>query len=226
MSLIVGRFIFDAALVAALLFTGAGTLDWPRAWTLLALMLCVRGLGAVAVHRVHPELLRQRARLPGHASQEPGDRALLLAVLVTGFLGVPLIAALDVWRWQVLSPPHFAISGLGVMMFGAGWALKSVALRANAYAVAEVRPQREHGHALADRGVYSVIRHPFYAADFLILVGQGLWLASYVAALASVVPIALMAYRLQGEEQFLRRELPGYGAYARRVPHRLIPGVW
>ena len=226
MSLIVGRFIFDTSLVAAILFAGAGTLHWPRAWTLLVLMLCVRGLGAAMVYRVHPELLRQRARLPGHVSQESGDRALLLAVLATGFLGVPLIAALDVWRWQFFSPPHVAISGFGVVMFGAGWALKSVALRANAYAVAEVRPQRDRGHALADRGIYNVIRHPFYAADFLILVGQGLWLASYVAALASVVPIALMLYRLQSEEQFLRRELPGYGAYARRVPHRLIPGVW
>ncbi|HST57854.1 MAG TPA: hypothetical protein VLK84_04130 [Longimicrobium sp.] len=28
------------------------------------------------------------------------------------------------------------------------------------------------------------------------------------------------------EERFLLRELPGYAAYAERVRHRLIPGLW
>lgn len=69
-------------------------------------------------------------------------------------------------------------------------------------------------------------RHPFYAADPLILVGLGLWLESYVAALGAVVPIALMVMRLRLEERFLRLELPGYTAYAERVRYRLIPGVW
>jgi protein-S-isoprenylcysteine O-methyltransferase Ste14 len=32
--------------------------------------------------------------------------------------------------------------------------------------------------------------------------------------------------RLQLEERFLRRALPGYTAYAERVRFRLIPGVW
>jgi protein-S-isoprenylcysteine O-methyltransferase Ste14 len=35
-----------------------------------------------------------------------------------------------------------------------------------------------------------------------------------------------MVLRLRLEERFLRRELPGYAAYAARVRHRLIPGIW
>jgi protein-S-isoprenylcysteine O-methyltransferase Ste14 len=35
-----------------------------------------------------------------------------------------------------------------------------------------------------------------------------------------------MVMRLQLEERFLRRALPGYEAYMARVPYRLVPGVW
>jgi len=111
-------------------------------------------------------------------------------------------------------------------MFVLGWSLKSLALRANAFAIAVVRRQEERSHVVADSGVYSVVRHPFYAADPLIFVGAGLWLQSYVATLAAAAPVALMVLRLAGEERFLRRELPGYTAYAARVRYRLIPGVW
>jgi protein-S-isoprenylcysteine O-methyltransferase Ste14 len=97
---------------------------------------------------------------------------------------------------------------------------------ANAFAVPVVRLQRERAHALVDSGVYSVIRHPFYAADPLILVGLGLWLESYLAVLVAVIPLTFMFVRLGMEERFLRRELPGYDAYMLRVRHRLIPGVW
>jgi protein-S-isoprenylcysteine O-methyltransferase Ste14 len=73
---------------------------------------------------------------------------------------------------------------------------------------------------------YGVVRHPFYAADPLIFVGLGLWLESFTAVLAAVVPVVLMVIRLRLKERLLWRELPGYAAYAERVRHRLIPGIW
>jgi protein-S-isoprenylcysteine O-methyltransferase Ste14 len=114
----------------------------------------------------------------------------------------------------------------GLVLFALGWSIKSLALRANAFAIAVVRLQSERAHAVADSGAYSVIRHPFYAADALIFVGLGLWLESYVAALCAVIPLAFMVIRMHLEERFLKRELPGYNDYTVRVPHRLIPGVW
>jgi protein-S-isoprenylcysteine O-methyltransferase Ste14 len=60
----------------------------------------------------------------------------------------------------------------------------------------------------------------------LVLVGLGLWLESYTSALFAVVPIAFVLMRLEREERFLRRALPGYTEYAARVPHRLLPGIW
>ena len=54
------RLVADAVLLAILLFLSAGTLAWWRAWVLLAVLVLIRALGALAVSRVNPALLRER----------------------------------------------------------------------------------------------------------------------------------------------------------------------
>jgi protein-S-isoprenylcysteine O-methyltransferase Ste14 len=223
---VAARLLADTALVAILLFAAAGTLAWWRAWVLLAVMLSIRTVGAIAIQRISPALLLERAMPPMHADQPSTDRLLVLAVLATGFLGLPMIAALDVFRWHSLPRPAAMISASGLILFALGWSIKQLALRTNAFATTVLRMQHERAHTVADTGVYDIIRHPFYAADPLILVGLGLWLQSYTAALCAIVPLSLMVIRLHLEERFLRRELPGYDDYTIRVPHRLIPGIW
>ena len=220
------RLVADAALVAILLFVSAGTLSWWRAWVLLAVLLAVRTVSAVAVHRVNPALLQGRARLPAHGDQPRSDKLLLLAVLATGFMGLPVIAGFDVFRWHVLPRPAPLLANLGLVLFTLGWGIKALALRTNAFATTVLRLQRERRHAVVDTGVYGIVRHPFYAGTPLVLVGLGLWLESYTSALFAVVPITFLVVRLRLEERFLRRELPGYSEYAVRVPQRLLPGIW
>ena len=170
MQRIVARLVADTALVGILLFTSARTLAWGSAWVLLATLLFVRTVGARAVYRVNPALLYDRAKLPIHTDQPWTDRLLLIGVLSTGIFGLPIVAALDAFRWHALPQPAPLLRGLGLALFALGWVLKSLALRANPFAVPVVRLQRERAHGLVDSGVYSVIRHPFYAADPLILV--------------------------------------------------------
>jgi protein-S-isoprenylcysteine O-methyltransferase Ste14 len=220
------RLVADAALVAILLFVSAGTHRWWQAWVLLAVLLVVRTVSALVVYRVNPTLLQERAKLPIHGDQPWTDKLLLLAVGTTGFVGLPLIAGFDVFRWKVLPRPAPIIANLGLVLFTLGWGVKALALQANAFATTVLRLQRERKHAVVDTGVYRIVRHPFYAGTPLVLVGLGLWLDSYAAALFAVVPIAFVVTRLILEERFLRRELPGYSEYAVRVPHRLIPGIW
>jgi protein-S-isoprenylcysteine O-methyltransferase Ste14 len=220
------RLVADTLLVGALLFLAAGRVDWWRAWVLLAVMLTVRVLTALRVERVSPDLLRDRAKLPLHAAQSAADRVLLLGVLATGFLGLPLLAGLDVFRWHVMPSPSTTLSAAGLVSFTVGWALKGWALYHNAFAVAAVRHQVERAHRVVTAGPYRVIRHPFYAADPLIHVGLCLWLQSTAALCASVVPTVLVMMRLVLEERFLTRTLDGYAAYVRQVRFRLVPGIW
>lgn len=223
---VLGRLVADAGLVGALLFLSAGTLSWWRAWVLLGVMLLVRTTTALAVYRVSPALAEERAKLPIHRDQPWTDKLLLLAVLAAGFLGLPAITGFDVFRWHLLPRPSPLLANPGLVLFVLGWGLKGLALRANAFATAVVRLQSERQHVGADRGVYGVVRHPFYAGTPLVFIGQVLWLKSFTAAVCAVLPTLLVLLRLTLEERFLRRELPGYGDYARRVQYRLIPGIW
>ena len=220
------RLIADAAVVAIALFGAAGTLAWPRAWVLLAILLVVRVVTAIAVFRVNPALLRERATVLLHRDQPWIDRLILLAFMATAFLGVPVVAALDVFRWHALPSPPLWLASIGLVLFALGWIIIALALRANAFAVTVVRVQNERQHAVVDTGVYSIVRHPMYAGNPFVHVGLSLWLGSYTAALFAALPLGLLMARVALEERFLRRELPGYREYAERVRYRVVPGIW
>jgi hypothetical protein len=74
-------------------------------------------IGARVVFRANPSLLLDRAKPPIHSGQPQSDRFLVLAVLATGFVGLPIIAGLDRFHWQAMSPPSLALSAFGLVMF-------------------------------------------------------------------------------------------------------------
>jgi len=79
---------------------------------------------------------------------------------------------------------------------------------------------------LVDSGPYRFVRHPMYAAFALFAPGTALLLGSYLGLFGALVLIAVVAWRAVREERLLRERLPGYADYSRRVPFRLLPGVW
>ena len=220
------RVIADAVVIAIVLFVAAGTFAWQRAWILVAVLLVVRTLSAIAVFRVNPALLRERATVLIHRHQPWTDRLILLTFMATAFVGVPAVAALDAFHWHMLPSPPLVLASVGLGLFALGWTIIAVALRANPFAVTVVRLQHERQHAVVDTGIYGVVRHPMYAGNPLVNVGLGLWLGSYAAVLFAAIPLALLMVRIGLEERFLLRELPGYREYAARVPYRLLPGLW
>jgi protein-S-isoprenylcysteine O-methyltransferase Ste14 len=223
---VLARVVADAMVVAIVLFVAAGTVAWSRAWALIAVMLVARVSSAILVFRVNPSLLRERATVLIHRHQPWIDRVVLLAFMATAFVGVPAVAALDVFHAHLLPTPPLALAAAGLVLFALGWIVIAVALRENPFAVTVVRHQNERQHTVVATGIYGVIRHPMYAGNTLVNVGLALWLGSYVAALFSAIPLTLLIVRISLEERFLRRELPAYDTYSARVPYRLLPGVW
>ena len=219
------RVVADTLVIAMVLFVAAGTVAWQRAWVLVAVLLVVRVLSAIAVFRVNPALLSERSTVLIHRHQPGTDRLILLAFMGTAFVGVPVVAALDGFRWHVL-PTHHHGCGVGLGLFVLGWTIIALALAANPFATTVVRLQGERQHRVVTTGIYGVVRHPMYAGSPLVNVGLSLWLGSYAGALFATIPLGLLVIRLAYEEQFLRRELPAYRDYAKRVPYRLVPGLW
>lgn len=76
---------------------------------------------------------------------------------------------------------------------------------------------------VVERGPYRFVRHPGYAGALLTYVAVcALFHCWVAAALAAVALPAAFLRRIAYEEALLRRELPGYAAYARRTP-ALLP---
>ncbi len=195
-----------------------------RAWTLLSVLVVLRVVGALLVHRANPALLRERATLL-HAGQPWADRV-LLGTWMAGLAALVALASYDGLGPQRWGAPPAWLAFAGLVAFVAGWALITHVLIVNAYAATVVRHQQERHQAVVEAGAYRVIRHPLYAGGVLYAVGLCLWLQSWLAVFASVVPLAALLGRIAIEEPLLRERLPGYQAYAARVRYRILPGVW
>jgi protein-S-isoprenylcysteine O-methyltransferase Ste14 len=65
-----------------------------------------------------------------------------------------------------------------------------------------------------------------YAGAFWLLVGIPLALGSWWSLGLIVLCLPVLLWRLLDEEKILRKDLPGYTAYAHKVPYRLIPHGW
>lgn len=214
--------IINTAIFAALLMLPAGTLYWPRAWIFLAVVAAACTLSVFALPE---DLLNERYKAPVQHGQPLADRIVLIA-FVASFAAAVILIPIDVFHLHLMRPPPGLLSLFGLALFAAGWWLIAAALRANAFAAPVVKLQEERGQRVIDTGPYAVVRHPMYSSVVPLLLGMALWFGSYAAAIAAIVPAALIAVRVVFEEKFLRRELPGYEQYATRTRFRLIPFVW
>jgi len=94
----------------------------------------------------------------------------------------------------------------------------------NGYAAANINV--ESGQKVVSTGVYSVVRHPMYFGNVVMMIGVPLALGSYWALLFIIPGLAVLATRILDEEKALGQDLDGYDEYTRKVHYRLVPGVW
>ncbi|HVT26738.1 MAG TPA: isoprenylcysteine carboxylmethyltransferase family protein [Lacipirellulaceae bacterium] len=217
--------VWNAGAFSLALFPAAGTLDWWRAWLLLGVVVVSTVVTMFGVFRTRPQLLNERMKGVIQKGQPTVDRVIVLTFLVA-FAGSIVLIPLDVFHFHIFRAPAAWASAVGLLLFITGWSIIALSFRDNAFAVPVVRHQTERQHAVADTGVYAVVRHPLYAGVMLLNIGMPLWLESYAAVLASIVPAGTLVVRILFEERFLRRELPGYLAYSEMVRYRLVPYVW
>jgi protein-S-isoprenylcysteine O-methyltransferase Ste14 len=216
--------VMQAALFAILLFVPARTLAWPRAWVFIG-GVAIATAATMLYLRNDQGLINERLKGPLQRGQPLMDKLVLNLFLVT-FCAVIVLIPLDVFYFHLMAGPGMLMSLLGLGLIACGWWLIAVALHENSFAAGVVKYQEERHQRVIDSGVYSKVRHPMYAGGVPFILGTCLWLGSYAAAMLAIVPIALIAVRIQIEERFLRQELDGYKAYTERTRYRLIPFLW
>jgi protein-S-isoprenylcysteine O-methyltransferase Ste14 len=115
---------------------------------------------------------------------------------------------------------------LGYVLLCVGFFVSVWAESVNEFAEPSARIQTERGHKVIDTGPYAIIRHPLYLAGLVMYAGIPLTLGSFWAFIPVALGTVTIVVRTILEDRMLQKELEGYKDYARRVPHRLIPGVW
>jgi protein-S-isoprenylcysteine O-methyltransferase Ste14 len=82
------------------------------------------------------------------------------------------------------------------------------------------------GHKVISTGPYAVVRHPMYAGIIPMYLFMPLALGSFWAIIPSIAVVAIVIARALNEEDVLKKDLPGYKEYCKKVHYRLIPFVW
>jgi protein-S-isoprenylcysteine O-methyltransferase Ste14 len=94
----------------------------------------------------------------------------------------------------------------------------------NGYAAANIKVEPDQ--KVVTTGVYSLVRHPMYFGNVVLMVGVPLALGSYWGLLFVIPGLVVLAIRILDEEKALTIELTGYRDYVQRVHYRLVPYVW
>jgi len=217
--------ILQIAFFGALLLIPAGTWQWTEANQFLYCFGFLTLVSTVFLAIKAPRSLEARMELPMNESQPLSDRiatTFLLVFLVGWFVFIPI----DIFHLKLLAPPQYSISILGGAASLLGYGIMLTALYQNEFATPVVRDQSDRGHELRDTGLYGLVRHPFYTGFILFCLGMALWLQSYAALIAGLLPITALIGRIYAEEKILQETLPGYREYMSRTSYRIIPFVW
>jgi protein-S-isoprenylcysteine O-methyltransferase Ste14 len=119
------------------------------------------------------------------------------------------------------------LQALGLVIVAASYGLVFWAMLVNRFFSSVVRIQSDRGQHVVTAGPYAFVRHPGYSAGILIMLASGIALGSWLAAVFLVVVVLpFLFYRMSTEDRVLQSRLDGYADYARRVPWRLVPGIW
>lgn len=206
------------ALIAGLLFVVARRLEWTVGWLYVGIAVATLAINLACLLRWNPKLILRRSRFGR------GTKAWDIAFLV---LWGPVVVAIYV---VAVREGNMSVPGvgwlLGLAVFVPGWALVIWAMVVNPFFEKTVRIQTDQDHQVISAGPYAYIRHPGYVGFSSWFLSTPLLLSSDWAFIPAALSVIGLVIRTALEDRTLRLELSGYAEYAKRVPFRLIPGIW
>ena len=212
------KFLLGVLLVGALIFLPAGTLGFFQGWLLMGVLFVPMFFAGLYMMAKDPERLKKR--LNGREQEPEQRRVIRLSGLM--FIAAFVLAGLS-FRFGFLRFPRW-VSWAGAVLFLFSYGLYGLVLRENAYLSRTIEVQQ--GQQVVDTGLYAIVRHPMYAATVVLFLSMPLILGSVLSLLVMGLYVPLIVRRIQNEEAVLKKGLPGYAAYQKKVPWRLLPYVW
>ncbi len=169
------------------------------------------------------------------SSPFPPSPSVVLLVLINSVALVLFVIRRDASRVGNKVETVIALSGTFIVSFLEGPEVRDTHLLPTliqvialvGWAVSLLCLGRSFGIVPADRGLvqhgpYRYVRHPIYAFEALFFLGFFTAVPTLRSVIITAAWAVLQVLRILREERILR----GYEEYKRRVPWRLLPGVW
>jgi protein-S-isoprenylcysteine O-methyltransferase Ste14 len=212
-------------LIPLVLFVCAGDFGWWQAWCYSLLIIAAGIGGRILAERRHPGLLAERQSIEKVQSAKAWDKVLAPLMALSVSFPLVIVAGLDHrFGWSPAIPLWTTV--IGFILISLGYAVAAWAFVENRYFSSVVRIQTDRGHVVCDSGPYRIVRHPGYAGNILPLPGIVMALGSMWTLIPAALALIIAVIRTALEDRTLQEELLGYREFARRVPYRLIPGVY
>jgi protein-S-isoprenylcysteine O-methyltransferase Ste14 len=213
--------LIGLVLFGLLVFWPAGTFDYWQGWAFIAVFAASTTIPSLYLAATNPAALKRRMQA-GPAAETRVLQKVIVSIAFLAMGATIVVSALD-FRFGWFSVPA-AISVVGDVLVAVGLGIAMLTTIQNGYASANITV--ESGQQVVSTGLYSVVRHPMYFGNVVLMVGIPLALGSYWGLVFVIPGVAVLAVRILDEEKVLTQELAGYPEYANKVHYRLMPGVW
>jgi protein-S-isoprenylcysteine O-methyltransferase Ste14 len=213
--------LIGLVLFGLLVFWPAGTFDYWQGWTFIAVFAASTTIPSLYLAATNPAALKRRMQA-GPAAETRVLQKVIISIAFLAMGATIVVSALD-FRFGWSSVPA-AISVVGDVLVAVGLGIAMLTTIQNGYASANITV--ESGQQVVSTGLYSVVRHPMYFGNVVLMVGIPLALGSYWGLVFVIPGVAILAVRILDEEKVLTQELAGYPDYTNKVHYRLMPGVW
>jgi protein-S-isoprenylcysteine O-methyltransferase Ste14 len=169
-------------------------------------------------------ILRDRLRGKGGVARDRGSLFFNFIAIFVGLVGGAGVSRLTGFRFPGGWSDAIFWTGIGVATLGFGLRVWAVVILGASF---RTTVETHEGQKVVSRGPYSLIRHPSYAGLIVLCAGFGLAVQNWLSlALAAILPLAALLYRIHVEEPVLRASLGSeYEAYRQRTK-KLIPWIW
>lgn len=166
--------------------------------------------------------LRQRTKTKMTKTNDKNSLGWLYGLITLGYalsfsFGATRIGRLDSWN------PLF-IAGMGLFVLGLIFRVSALLTLKQyfTYSVGAVEHQM-----IVEVGLYKIIRHPGYLAQWIIFLGISLSIANWISVLGMMIPVCIgYLNRINVEEKFMHDQFgEEYTRYQQRTK-RIIPFVY
>lgn len=214
-------FLLGAVALGIFLFVPAGTLDYWQAWVFIVVFMTSANAIGLYLSLKDPELLERRKKF-GPAAEQRTAQKIIMPLTLIGVIALLVFPALD--HRFALSPVPAYVSFAGDMLIALAFLSYYFVFKENSYGGSTIETVADQ--KVISTGPYALVRHPMYAGVLVMVIGVPLALGSWwgLAVLALTMPVLI--WRILDEEELLKKDLPGYTEYARKVRYRLVPYLW